>query len=198
MNPPDWGWQNNLIDLAKYMLPAILVIISGYLGFRYSLAHLRRQKRLEFVEKQLRDFYSPILGCREEIKAKSNLRYEISKSLDPAWREIVDSHPKPFLDHEEFFKPFKKSFDYDNKQLLSELIPLYEKMLGIFTANIWLANPTTRQWYYDLTRFVEIWHRWLADSIPVEVLEKIDLSEERLNSFYEDLENQDSPPTVVV
>ena len=63
-------------------------------------------------------------------------------------------------------------------------------MLLIFTENYWLANSTTKQWYSELSRFVDLWHRWLDDSIPVEIIKEMDHTEERLKPFYEDLGNQ--------
>lgn len=181
------GLLNNLIDLLKIVLPAFLV---GYFGYRYGIRQMMKQKRLEFVERQLREFYSPMIGCLKKIKAKSELRYEISKASDPAWQKICDEHPKPFTDHEKYFEPFRKSILHDNKQLREELIPLYDEMVSIFTENLWLVNSVTKKWYPELSRFVDLWHRWLDESIPAEVIQEMDHTEERLEPFYQDLENQ--------
>ena len=181
---------NNLIDLSKIVLPSLFTLLAGSLGYRYGLRHMKNQKRLEFVERQLREFYSPMIGCLKRINAKSELRYEISKACDPAWRKICEEHPKPFLDSDKYFEPFKKSLMYDNKQLREELIPLYDKMLSIFSENYCLAESETKSWYSELTRFVELWHRWLDESIPAEVINELDHKEDRLNPFYQDLESQ--------
>lgn len=181
---------NNLIDLSKIVLPSLFTLLAASFGYRYGFRLIKNQKRLEFVERQLREFYSPMIGCLKKIKAKSELRYEISKASDPAWRKICDEHPKQFWDHEKYFEPFKKSIMYNNKQLREELIPLYDKMVSIFTENDCLAESETKSWYQELTRFVELWHRWLNGSIPVEVIKELDHSEERLKPFYEDLETQ--------
>ncbi len=63
-------------------------------------------------------------------------------------------------------------------------------MVSIFTENLWLANPTTLIWYSELSRFVDLWHRWLDESIPVEVIEEMNHTEERLYPFYKELEDQ--------
>jgi len=181
---------NNLIDLSKIVLPSLFTLLAGSFGYRYGLRLMKNQKKLEFIERQLREFYSPMLGCLKSIRAKSELRYEISKVSSPAWRKICDAHPKPFLDHEKYFEPFKKSIMYDNKQLREELIPLYDKMLSIFSENYYLTESVTKTWHSELTRFVELWHRWLNESIPVEVIKELDHTEERLKPFYEDLETQ--------
>jgi hypothetical protein len=178
---------DNLIDLAKIVLPSLITLLGGYLGYQYGIGQFRKQKKLELVERQIREFYSPMIGCLNQIKAKSELRFEISKASDPAWRKIVAQHPKPFYDHEKYFEPFKKAILYDNDQLRNELIPLYDKMVEIFSENYWLAEPETREWYSELSRFVDLWHRWLENTIPPEVIQEMDHTEARLKPFYENL-----------
>lgn len=155
----------SLINLMKEISPYIFALLSGYMGYRYGLDQFSKQKKLEFVERQIREFYSPMIGCLMQIQAKSNLRYEISKASDLAWKKLVEQHPKPFEDHEKYFEPFKQSILYDNDQLRNELIPLYDKMVKIFSDNYWLAEPETRKWYSELSEFVDLWHRWLDEKI---------------------------------
>ena len=176
--------RNNkcLIDLSKIVLPSLFTLLAGSFGYRYGLRHMKNQKRLEFVERQLREFYSPMLGCLKSIKAKSELRYEISKACEPAWRKICEEHPKPFLDSDKYFEPFKESLMYDDKQLRKELIPLYDKMLSIFSENYCLAESETKSWYSELTRFVN-WHRWLNESIPREVIRSWIIPKKDLHHF---------------
>ncbi len=111
----------NAIDLLKIIIASGMTLFAGYLGYRYGIGHLKRQKKFELIEKQLKDFYSPLIGCIKRIKAKSELRFEISKASNPAWRKICEEHPKPFLDHEKYFEPFKKAIMYDNKEFREEL-----------------------------------------------------------------------------
>lgn len=181
---------NNLIDLLKIALPSLFTLLAGYFGYRYGIRQMRNQKRLEFVERQITQFYSPMIGCLKKIRAKSELRFEIEKASNSAWRKICDEHPTPFIDNEKYYEPFKKSIMYDNKQFREELIPLYDEMVSIFERNFWLANSTTRQWYYELIRFVDIWHRWIEETIPPKVVQEMDHTEKKLKPFYQDLENQ--------
>ena len=153
-------------------------------------AQERQTRRLDFVERQLREFYSPMLGCLRKIHANKELRLALSKASDPAWRKIVAQHPAPFVDHEKYFEPFKRSIMYNNKDFREEIIPLYDQMVSMFTQNFWLAESTTRKWYSELYGFVDLWHRWLDESIPAEVIEEMDHTEERLETFYQDLEHQ--------
>ena len=188
MNQATMDLLNNLVDFAKVVLPPILTLLLGsYFGYRFGLKQFRKQKEIEYVERQIREFYSPMLGCLNQIEAKGVARYEISQASDKAWKKIVDHHPKPFEDHEKYFEPFKRSIDYDNDQLRNELIPLYDKMISIFSENLDLAFPETKKWYSELTQFVEIWHRWLDGSLPSEVIQEMNHTEERLKPFYKNL-----------
>jgi hypothetical protein len=91
-------------------------------------------------------------------------------------------------DYEERFAPFKKIIEYDNRQFKEELFPLYRKMLDAFTDNYWLADTDTRAYYQEFLEFVEIWERFLADSLPHEVLEKLEHAEQAILLFYDHLE----------
>lgn len=178
------------VDLLKWALAPICTLLAGYIGIRYGLKQVRTQKKLDFIERQLREFYSPILGCQKEIRAKSELRLEISEAAKKAWKEVCESAPKPFLNHDKEFEPYEKMIEYDNEQLKNELLPLYRKMLLTFRENYGLADPETDKWYSELCNFVELWERWISDNIPAEVIKKLDYSEKRLNPFYRELENR--------
>lgn len=91
-------------------------------------------------------------------------------------------------DHDEQFTPFKKIIEYDNTQFTSEILPLYRKMLEIFTEKYWLAEEETRKYYEPFLEFIEIWERHLAESMPREVLVKMEHSESKLHEFYAHLE----------
>ncbi len=83
---------------------------------------------------------------------------------------------------------YDKLQDYNNRQLTDEIIPLYRKMLAIFTDCMWLAEPSTQRHYAALVEYVEIWNRFLDQSLPREVLQQIEHKEEALKPFYADLE----------
>ena len=167
----------------------ICTLLAGYFIVRYGLKQIRTQKKLDFMERQLREFYSPILGCQKEIHAKSKLRLKISEAADKAWREVCKNAPKSF-NHEKEFEPYKKIIEYNKEQLRNELLPLYRKMLLTFRENYCLAEPETCKWYPELCDFIELWKRWISDNIPAKVIEKFDHSEKRLEPFYQELENQ--------
>ncbi len=76
---------------------------------------------------------------------------------------------------------------YDNEQWYREILLVYERMVAIFTENYWLVDQETQQYYPELCRFVEIWHRYKAKAIPRDVLLELEHSEDRLQPLYSPL-----------
>jgi hypothetical protein len=84
----------------------------------------------------------------------------------------------------------ERVFDYDNQQLVEDLVPSYRRMLTVFRDNLWLAEPETRSNLGKLIEFVELWERWLAKAVTAEVVRRLGHSEESLHPFYEHLEKK--------
>lgn len=63
-------------------------------------------------------------------------------------------------------------------------------MLGHFTQYMWLAEPSTLGHFAALVKFVGLWNRFLATSLPHEMLAKIDHGEKELEPLYQDLATQ--------
>lgn len=170
-------------------------VISGLIGagvvYYFGIRQLVVQRRLAFVERQLVEFYAPLAGIRKQIRAKSELRLKVSQAAEAAWQDICASYEGQIMhDHEERFAPFKRIIDYDNEQLKAELLPKYREMLALFTERYHLAASDTRAFYQPFLEFVEIWNRWLAESLPAAVLEKLGHREENVHPFYEHLESK--------
>ncbi|MBI4437314.1 MAG: hypothetical protein HY590_07880 [Candidatus Omnitrophica bacterium] len=150
----------------------------------------RVARQQSFLKQQLDDFYSPMLGIRQEILTKSQLRLEISQTANEAWHELCKGKSPEELKRlsERTWPAFDKIVKYNNRQLTEELLPAYGRMLDLFRKNLWLANETTKQHYQELMKFVELWNRWVDRSLPAEVMDKLGHTEERLKPLYEDLE----------
>jgi len=166
-------------------------LVGAVVVYYFGIRHLQIQRRLAFRERQLAEFYAPLGGLRKQIRAKSELRLKISNAADAAWQDICKSYAgNPMLDHEERFAPFKRITEYDNEQLQVELMPKYREMLALFTERYHLAAPETRAFYQEFLEFVEVWNRWLSNSLPREVLGKLEHTEEKVKPFYEHLESK--------
>ena len=178
------------IDLIKWSLAPICTLLAGYVGVRWGLKQVRLQKKLDFIQQQLREFYSPLLGYHKEIRAKGEMRVKISKAASEAWTDLCSKGPQSPETHNAEYKPYGKIIEYNSEQLKNEMLPLYRKMLSTFGEKYWLAEPETRKWYSELCDFVELWNRWISDTIPADVIKKIDPGEEKLIPFYQELETR--------
>lgn len=182
-----------ILELVKFIIPIISTFLAGFFGLLYGLKQVKVQKRLSFIEKQLNEFYSPLLGCRTEILCKSKVRLKIELAANESWKELCERKDKRGLDDfdvDKAYEPYGKIIEYNNNQLRQDLLPKYRNMLSIFTENYWLAQSDTRKWYSELCEFIEIWDRCMSDSLPNDVVRKLEHHENKLNSFYEDLEKQ--------
>lgn len=60
--------------------------------------------------------------------------------------------------------------------------------LAVFTDMYWLADEDTRSYYQNFLEFIEICERCLSESLPRDVLMKLEHTEETVRPFYEHIE----------
>ena len=174
-------------------LQFLSALVGGLVVYVFGIRKLSIELRNAFIQKQMSEFYSPIAGCRKRIRAKSDVRGKVSVAANEAWAELYAPYSEakqPMLNHEEQYAPYGKIIEYDNNQLREELIPLYRKMLDLFTEKYWLADEDTRAYYQEFLEFVEIWERYLAEALPGGVLRKLGHTEENVLPFYEHVESK--------
>ena len=175
------------------LLQFFSALVGGLIVYVFGIRKLSIEVRSAFVQKQMSEFYSPIAGYRKRIRAKSEVRGKVSTVANEARKELCALYSEakqPMHNRKELYTPFGKIIEYDNEQLREELMPLYRKMLDLFTEKYWLADEDTRAYYQDFVEFVEIWERYLADALPHEVLRKLEHSEENVLPFYEHVEQK--------
>jgi hypothetical protein len=170
-------------------------LLSGGVGaaivYYFGIRQLVVQRRMAFAERQLGEFYAPLAGMRRQVLAKSEVRLRVSQAANAAWHDICRSYGERVMDdHEERYAPYGKIIEYENRQLESELIPVYREMLNLFTARYHFADPDTRAFYQPFLEFVEIWNRSLQGALPGAVIQKLGHGEEKQLPFYEHLETR--------
>lgn len=189
----------NCIELVRWGISIGVPAVSGLggvmLGAWLSGRRETRQRQLGFVERQLRDFYSPLLGIRSEIRMRSELRVRVHSVADAEWRRLCEKKRQIGVEAlqkltNERGKEFTDIITYDNRQLKEELIPAYRKMVNLFRDNMWLAEPETKEFFGLLLEFVELWERWLAKTLPPEVIQSLEHGEESLHLFYDHLQEK--------
>ncbi|OHA17799.1 MAG: hypothetical protein A2664_04310 [Candidatus Taylorbacteria bacterium RIFCSPHIGHO2_01_FULL_46_22b] len=177
-------FMGELFDTIKFIIPPLATLLAGYIGVRYGFKQIKIEKRLEFIEKQLKEFYSPILGRRKYIRAKSEFRLKVETISGRQWKENAQKGIQQSAES------VSGEIEYNNKQLEEEFLPLYREMLTIFRDNYWLAEPETRQFYNELVEYVEGWNRWKAKGVTAETMQEIGHSEEKLKPLYDELEKR--------
>lgn len=178
-------------SLVNALVPALSGLAGVAIGGWITSLNQKRERRETHIKNQLSEFYSPLLGIRSQIKAKSEVRLKVSNAAQALWPAkfvgIDDPMVKKQISDTDF-PAYEKLLDYNNRQLTEEIIPLYRKMLEIFTDCMWLAEVSTVGHYPALVEFVEVWNRFLDKSLPREVIDHIEHKEEKLKPFYDDLQ----------
>lgn len=185
---------------AGFLSEAILPLItaaSGLLGVALgsflTSRNQRKERKERFILDQLRDFYAPMLGIRERLRAKSGVRLKVSNAAGAVWPHLMKEARRFGIDHlqetrEQLSPQFQKIIEHNNHQLREETIPLYGQMVDLFTAKMHLTESSTRAHFPALVEFVEMWDRSLRGTLPREVAERVGPNEESLMPFYADLE----------
>jgi hypothetical protein len=173
--------------------PAIFGLIGVAIGALLTSRREQKLRQLAFLEKQLSGFYSPMLGLRNEIKTHSAFRMRVQNEAQAAWVQLcagtenLDAQERQRVTTERG-PEFTRIIEYDNEKLSEILLPAYQKMLELFREGYWLAEQETRTYYADLIEFVEVWSRRIDKALPVEVLKRLEHSEDKLKPFYEHIE----------
>jgi hypothetical protein len=184
--------------LLKWGISILVPAISGLSGVAIgAFLTTRREtinRKYKFIERQLTDFYSPLLAIRMNLKAGGELRLRISNTADSEWRKLCarfEGQPDELRKLSETRgEKFSKIIDYNNEKLKNEDIPAYHKMIEIIQKNMWLAEKSTLEHFPKLIEFVDLWDRFLKDSLPGEVVQALDHSEKSLHPLYEDLQQR--------
>jgi len=192
--------QSLISEWLQWLITASAGLAGVALGAWLTTGRERAARRHRFVQRQLEDFCAPLVGLHQEIRAKSELRETIRAAAGVSWAELCQEareadRASGGVAHTSHFQEtkspeFQRIIEHDNSQLRDHLLPAYQEMLDLFRDNMWLADASTRAHYPQLLRFVEIWNRWLNESLPPEVVEKVEQREETLKPFYENIEEQ--------
>src|SRR3989339_157390 len=176
--------MGEFFDTIKFIIPPLATLVAGYVGVRYGLKQIKIEKHLEFIEKQLKEFYSPLLGRRKYIRAKSEFRLKVETISRKQWKKNAEKGIQQSVESVD------NEIKYNNRQLSEEFLPMYREMLTIFKDNYWLAEPETREFYNELVEYVEGWNRWKGKGVTAETMIEIGHSEEKIKPFYEELEKR--------
>ncbi len=184
-------------DVLSQIIAPLISAVSGLggvgVGGWIASRNQKKERRQRFRRDQLTEFYAPLLGMRQRLRAGGEIRLKVRNAAGAAWPRLVEEAREHSLDRlreleEQRWPAFEKIIEDDNRKLEGEYIPIYRQMLGLFTSKMHLAEPSTRQHFGALVEFVELWERCLGGALPGEVVASIGPDEENLSAFYADLE----------
>jgi len=185
------------VDIFAAIALPIISAASGlggvFLGGWLSSRNEQRKRRLDFVEMQLQELYSPLLSIRKQLRTLSELRVRVGTEAVAAWQELC-AEAREFGPAALTKLSAERSADwdaithYENEQWKNELLPRYKQMLEIFREKFWLAENSTREQFQKLIVYIELWDRALNKTIPGEVIARLGVRETELEPLYGDLE----------
>lgn len=184
-------WIKNIIT---QNFSAITGLFGVYIGAWLTKRQTVTQRKLDFCEKQLREFYSPLVGIRKEIQILSEFRLAGEEASRKWWQKVCErgQHIKDQGENVKFYdnegNKITSQIEYENMQLIEKIIPAYRKMVDTFKNNYWLAEEQTKEYFPALVKFIESWERFLSHTHPIEVIKDISVSEKELLSFYNHIE----------
>lgn len=185
-------------ELLKWGISIGVPALSGLVGVVVGaiLTNKREgiRRKYEFIKRQLENLYSPLLAIRRNLKATGELRLQISNTANIEWQKLCKRYggqPDELRNLSETRgKAFEKIIDYNNEKLITEDLPAYHNMIAIIKKNMWLAEASTIEHFPKLIVFVDLWERFLADTLPGEVVKAIGHTEKSLYPLYDDLQKQ--------
>ena len=178
--------------VALLIISAVSSLGGVFLWAWFSNRNEQRQRRRDFIEKQVQELYSPLLNIRQQVRALSELRERAA--AQEMWKELYQEArqrggPEAVQRLNVGRSTGLQATVHDkNDQWKKELLPCYKAMLQLFQEKIWLAEETTRERFQKLTVYVELWERGLNRALPVEVVAWLNVREADLLPLYDDLE----------
>jgi hypothetical protein len=188
-------WRADMGIFAIIALPIISAVscLGGiFLWAWLSNRNEQRRQRRDFIEKQVRELYAPLLDIRQQVRALSELR--VRTLAEGVWQELCHEGrerggPEALRRlSAERSTVFEAIVHDKNDQWKKEVLPCYKAMLQIFQEKMWLAEETTRERFQKLSVYVELWERGLNRTIPVEAVAWLNVREADLVPLYEELE----------
>ena len=182
-----------------YYLTAVIsasaALLGVFVGGWMAALNGKKERRHALLMKKLEEFYGPFNGIRSRIRVKSELRPEISALLNKSWTQLIEQARPLGSDYmkevsDNHAPEYDRMTEYNNNQLISELLPAYKELLALLISKMHLAEASTYEHLPALIRFIEVWDRWLNKTLPVEVLNELGHTEKSLYPLYEDVERQ--------
>ena len=105
---------------------------------------------------------SPFCALREAIRAKGEIRAQVSTAAGAAWTAafagVIDPETKTRISHEGT-PTLERSIEYDNEQLRREIIPTFKRMCGLCGWSKNRHESSIRSLWRSRNSGIAIWRR---------------------------------------
>jgi len=132
-------------------------VVTGWFALKsnqQSLVHEakreERERGLAFRQQQLSQFYGPAQACMEELEESWQLLFDANKNVERFSEAHPERHPKDAL----LADKQKAVLEY-KQYLYAREVAVFNKIKEIFISNFGLAEPSTKENYRTVVRFIE-------------------------------------------
>jgi len=137
----------------KFLFPALIALVVA----RFAIWQLGRKRHFDFADKQLSEFYGPMVAAQAEIANHVRfdhylLAVERRDRAERASRATYESKGPEVIRVD--YDPFWRGI---GRRLVGERIDAYVKMRKLFADRMAFADPDTQAWYDYFYSFVEMW-----------------------------------------
>ena len=133
-------------------------IVTGWFALmanKQSLAHEakreERERGLGFRQEQLSNFYGPVLACMEELEESWQLLFDADKSVE----KFLEHRRDKYHSRDGLLKDKQKAVLEYKQYLYAREVAVFNKIKEIFIAHFGLAEPSTKENYRTVVRFIE-------------------------------------------
>lgn len=143
-------------EILKLLLTAGFAAGGSILVWKYQFTkQFTIQKRVEFLEKELSEFYGPIKFLHREIRALSDKRFREM--------EVFHKHASPLNPTDD--GKLQALIEKHNKELEEIIIPKYRKIRDLFEAKGFLADARIIGGYENFCTYLRSWEEHLEKPI---------------------------------
>lgn len=174
MSPTDGlSLVNATLPVATALISAAAGLLGVWAGYRASDRHARAERASRFVERQIEEFYSPLVGLLEERQARADIWMLIVEAANRDLEELPQDAEERAMRTDQHVR-----LGAVRDERAQELLASVEMILGLFRDKLWLAENSTRRHYATLFRNLELATLVWKDAFPEKVDERVSRARE--------------------
>src|ERR1043165_494748 len=157
-------WENTPWCLGwlaeKLLFPALITVVVA----RFAIWQLGKKRQIDFADKQLSEFYGPMVAAQAEIANHQRFDHYMPAVARRDRAERLNPENKTSSGEDDItvvYDPFWKGI---GRRLVGERINAYVKMRKLFADKMAFADPDTQVWYDYFYAFVEMWEVFRKDN----------------------------------